>query len=673
MFNQVKLEFASHFTSMVVGRNVLHYVEIDREAAWAEYLNGFAPVDRQEHDCNTCKSFVRQYAGLVTITDDMVVKSIWGFNTSQTEYQGSLDALCRYVQSLPITDVFITKNSQLGTHKNYENIRDSDNKITGVVEWHHFALDVPARFLTRSAESCEALAAPYRDARNVLERGLREITTEATQTVLDLVAQNALYRGEQYKGICEVFLQLQTAYHTVEENKKSSFCWLQSGIVGQAVSKIRNTAIGTLLIDLSNPDIELDIALRKFERVVAPTNYQRPQNTVVSAKQIEAARQELEAIGYLPALERRFATADDFTVNNLLFVDRSTAKTLDIFDTLKSESGVIEPKNLLRVSELSLEDFIANVIPTAQKIEILVENSHLSNLCSLTAPVNPTAPSMFKWGAIAHAYRGGVADSLRADVAKAGGSVSGYMRFSIRWNEKDDNKRDFDAHCYEPRGGQIYYGERRSQATGGTLDVDIQHPSGLAVENITWEKPLRITEGEYRFAVHNFSGSTSNGGFTAEFEFNGETRLYKYDGNLGGKQYVDVLKIKRTSDGYTVMSELPSTQSQQTVWGVQTKQFHTVSHALYSPNYWDGHAVGNRHVFFALAGCINNEPTRGWFNEFLDESLRPHRKFFELLGSRLLVAPSTEQVSGLGFSTTSRADFVVRVTGSYSRLIRVKV
>jgi hypothetical protein len=72
-----------------------------------------------------------------------------------------------------------------------------------------------------------------------------------------------------------------------------------------------------------------------------------------------------------------------------------------------------------------------------------------------------------------------------------------------------------------------------------------------------------------------------------------------------------------------------------------------------SPNHWDGQkGVGNKHIFFILDGCKNPTNPNGFFNEQLNSILLPHRKVFEVLGSRMKVEYSENQLSGVGFSTT---------------------
>jgi hypothetical protein len=81
--------------------------------------------------------------------------------------------------------------------------------------------------------------------------------------------------------------------------------------------------------------------------------------------------------------------------------------------------------------------------------------------------------------------------------------------------------------------------------------------------------------------------------------------------------------------------------------------------------------VGNRHFFFILDGCRAEETPRGFFNEFLKNELNAHRKVFEVVAGKMRVPDSTEQLSGLGFSSTQRAELLCRVRGSFTRTLKV--
>ena len=72
---------------------------------------------------------------------------------------------------------------------------------------------------------------------------------------------------------------------------------------------------------------------------------------------------------------------------------------------------------------------------------------------------------------------------------------------------------------------------------------------------------------------------------------------------------------------------------------------------MLSPNYWRGRKEGAKHWLFLLKDCKNPEPARGFYNEFLAPELAKHRKVFEVLGDKIKCAESSEQLSGLGFTS----------------------
>ena len=677
-FKNVKNALAENF-SRISTTNSLFETDIDKDYLWNLYLNSFPegtnPIyrERRIYDCSACRQFIRNIGGAVYIDEDLNIHSIFEFDTGSKTFQPVMDAMAIYVTSRPIVDIYFNDSSTVGIDKNRELLDDGTVKT-----WDHFFVTLPPTMYNIHKTRISNEKAKIRDRKNVFKRSLDEISMDAIDTVLELIYSNTLYKGEEWKTYLEVLRENKELYMAVPEDKKEVYAWKRAIKLNDAVGKIRNHSIGVLLTDISE-GIDLDSAVRRYETIVAPTNYKRPK-AIYTKKMLEEAKQKITELGYLDSLPRRFATLDDITVNNILFSNKDAAKRIsgDVFDDM-IEDIAVDPKKFSRVEEVSAEKFVNDVLPTAKSLEVLLENRHVKNMVSLIAPVNKDAKSMFKWNnGFSWAYAGNITDSdIRENVKNAGGKVDGVLRFSIQWNEAGTDNCDLDAHCVEPNGYEIYFGSaRRPSASpmGGQLDVDIIHPNGrVAVENITWGDSRRMKEGTYTFYVHQYSGSARHG-FRAEIEFNGTIYSFDYDKTMRSGEKIRVAEVRMDQYGnFTIKGLIPSSVSTREVWGLKTNSFAPVTVVMYSPNYWDDQqGIGHRHYFFMLKDCVNHERPNGFYNEFLDNRLNEHKRVFEALGSKLAVASADDQLSGIGFSATKRNDLIVKVKGATERIMKIK-
>jgi hypothetical protein len=390
---------------------------------------------------------------------------------------------------------------------------------------------------------------------------------------------------------------------------------------------------------------------------------------------IEQARKKMAELGLEDSLHRRFAKITDVSVTNVIYADRSSKKVMkDAFDLLDTAVKDTKPKSD-KVVEMQVEDFIKDVIPKAESLEVMLENSHENNLVSLIAPEYTDAKNLFKWdNPFSFSYKGEVTDSMKDRVKGLGGNVEGDFRFSIQWNEGGDDRNDLDAHCIEPNGNRIYHPNKGCRhPSSGMLDVDIVDPKGnIAVENIIHTNKSKMPIGIYKLVVHNYSHRGGRGGVRCEIEFNGEIFEFNYNKNIPNNAFVEIAQVELTSSGeFKIIKSIPHSKTQKEVWNISTQKWTKVSTVMNSPNYWDGKELGNKHYFFMLEGCKNPDKARGFYNEFLTNELTPHRKVFEVLASKMKAEPTDDQLSGVGFSSTQRNSLLCKVSGSFNRVIKV--
>lgn len=723
---------------------------------WEKYLAAFPegtnPLyrERTDHDCACCRHFIRTMGGVVTIVNGALV-SIWDFDATHTFYDDVANELSALVRNAAIDNIFLHMEKSVGVEKNFQQVLNLDIEGVplrarkppapivadgGVLTWEHFHLHLPTAVVMKK-DAIGPKTSEARAAFDVLRRGLEELTLDSVDTVLELIDQNSLYRGAEHKAVLSEFRRLKVAYETMRYGmgqqdllnvKRAAFVWSN---INSFAARIRNTAIGTLLIDLS-AGVDMEEAVRKFEAVVAPANYKRPTALVTKAM-VEKARQKIEELGLTSALERRYANIDDITVNNILYVDRDTrtatmSKLLsapygkgkqftgdDIFADLAAKVSE-KPRSYDKVEEIGIEKFLSDVLPKALSLEVMLENRHAGNLVSLIAPADPGSKSLFKWpNKFSWSYAGDVADSLKERVKRAGGSVTGDLCCRLAWDYTDD----LDFHMQEPASTRrtelrspfrsyagapgsmasmygnissgschIFYGNvRRLSANGGMLDLDANGCDGMKeepVENIFYADKANMAEGIYELTVNNYNRRSSDGkGFEVEVEFDGVTHSFVYEKVLRTGETVVVAEIEYSkANGFKILSSLPSTQASKNVWNLTTQQFHKVNAVMLSPNYWhrqdetlafkpDHVGIGNKHWFFMLEGCANEGTARGFYNEFLSSELEPHRKVMEMVGARMRTEEASRQLSGLGFSSTQRSSLLCRIEGAFTRVVKV--
>jgi hypothetical protein len=647
----------------------LFRTDVEKELLWLTYIESFPPGsnpilrERTEHDCQACKSFIRAVGSMVAVVDGKLV-SLWDGDVDEP-YTKVAAALSELVKSAPIKNILLHDQSSVGVDKNFQ---DVDGEI---LVWEHFYAVLPQACVSQDRGTVYGETS---SARDVFVRGLEEITNEAVETVIELICQGSLYRGEEHLHSVQSFAKLQMEYNGLEDSrKKELFTWQQG--LPPSISRIRNSAIGTLLVDLSEGK-SLDNAVRMFESKVAPTNYKRPK-ALVTKTMVNKARKTVEELGYASALGRRFAVVRDVGINDVLFANRDARQAMhaDVFDEIISETRN-STKNLGKVEKVPIEKFMKDILPKTTSIELLFENRHAGNLVNLVAPSDPEASLLFKWGNnFSWAYAGDLADSIKERVKRAGGSVIGDFRASLAWFNIDD----LDLHLAEPQGFEIHYRNKLSPMTRGELDVDMNVgtsgplASRNAVENITYPKRSRMREGTYHLFVHNYTHrERKDVGFEVEVEFGGETTTFAYDREVKPRENVTVARFTFShKEGLKIIKSLPRQNVSKVLWNRTTETFQPVTMVMLSPNYWNGRPVGNKHYFFIMQDCKREGSSRGFFNEYLSDDLREHRKVFEVLGAKMRTEDEGEQLSGLGFSSTSRNNMFVKVFGAFTRTINV--
>ena len=250
-FSNFKKAIQDHFAQMSETTDHVYEVEVDKDEMWNLYLDSFPAGTneiyrkRREYDCSCCRQFIRVIGNVVFIKD-AVVHTIWELTDLGTTFQPVADALDAYIKAHAVTDVYISKFAKIGTDKNHEQLPDNTVKT-----WEHVYLELPSKFVDKSQRSVGDLKGPFRDTKNVFKRSLDEITDDAVDTVLELIGQKSLYKGEEWQHALDEFKKYKAMYAATAEELRDNFTWEQSMNAGMTVGRIRNHSMGTLLVNIS--------------------------------------------------------------------------------------------------------------------------------------------------------------------------------------------------------------------------------------------------------------------------------------------------------------------------------------------------------------------------------------------------------------------------------------
>ena len=623
-----------HFAAHVHARfkafipDKIYAVGNDGQKVWEAYLSFFPagtdPIFRvnTEHTCSCCRNFVKNLGAAVMLKDG-VIHTVW--DSGQTlphPYNVVAERMHQFVLSLPLNSIYRTNMPSYGNQVTKELLADGK-----VHNWNHFHATLPALLVHKEPDAIIGVA---RGAIQVAERGLNELTIQAVYTVLELMEQKTLYRGEEFKDSVQAFRDLKRVYDKLPITQQEVFAWENYNLKG---AQVRNSVIGTLLIALSE-GVDTEDAVKAYEAKVAPANYKRP-TALITPKMVEAAMAEIKEQGLETALERRHARLADIKINNVLWADTHVKPTAKggLMDALMEQTVKTPVKVTKDAEDVSIHEFMQNILPKAKSMEVLLTGKHLGNFVSLTAPVHPDSERLFKWdNKFAWSYDGSVTDSITAKVKAAGGNVDALMRFSLAWSNFDD----LDFHLRGPSGAHVYFG--RKIGAYAHLDVDMNAGGGSTrtpVENIALSQ---LPDGLYAVSVNQYHRRESiDVGYTVQYAYNGqiiELTSAKSPAQGDFDQVVTLTVKKGEVVDFKPGPGLTVGASEQDKWGLTTENFARVKTVMYSPNHWDEQNVGNRHWFFILDGCRNPDPVRGVYNEFLMPGMEKHRKVFEVLGDK---------------------------------------
>ena len=206
-----------------MSKSELYEVDLEKDELWELYLKSFPEgtnliyKERTTHDCNCCKNFIRDVGSVVSIENGKLV-SIWDNVNLGNEYDIVSQALSDLVKSKLIVNKFTHFQSTSGAEVSRQLLPDSSVK-----NWNHFYCSIPSSFVKKEPGDYLNEA---RTGVQVCERGLKELTMDSVDTVIELISQNSIYRGEEHIDKVKSFKTLKIQYQNLKSDlDRNIFVW----------------------------------------------------------------------------------------------------------------------------------------------------------------------------------------------------------------------------------------------------------------------------------------------------------------------------------------------------------------------------------------------------------------------------------------------------------------
>ena len=366
--------YASYVRSIAIGNDSMFLTHCD---LWPMYLASFDDQDvRQYYNCNTCKSFIRRYGGLVYINADGTTESaVWNPEEAPSQIGDAVYRMKQAVESSVVRGVFLSSLATLGTPE--------------CGGHHHFHAKNMSPRKSRLCSDHEAMALKLEDYRTV-SSALAGYSVDTLRTANALVSSDSLYRGEKVQGHAEWLLKLK------EEWTSNRGCAAARNILWKAVASSpagfctpRSSVLGSLLDDIDS-GVSVDAASKRFAAKMHPLQYRRP-TAAPSVNAIHEAEKLVDKLGVAKSLSRRYAMFSD--VETIWTPTNEMDSSSGVFGHLlasKKNDGVAVGGNITWVK------FANDVLPKAKNIEVLIPAQKSDYTVFVTA-THKDAPIIFQW------------------------------------------------------------------------------------------------------------------------------------------------------------------------------------------------------------------------------------------------------------------------------------
>lgn len=336
--------------------------------------------ERQRYTCRTCRKFINDYGGLVSLDQEGTATSImWDFETDSI-FKRSVEELKKYVEKAAIQSVFYYENRVWGEGEKggYTHL----SVTPGNVGRGYSSLWMAAGKMQNSIEDF-----------TLLSKNLYRWKMEVIDKAIGLFKSKTLINGYMILPQVESFKQMiELVQDTKNVLVKEKLKWFMVAVLPPGPIRINNGILGYLFDDLKAGKPANKVK-SNFNSAADPTRYMR-SNSKPSDGNLDVADKLIIEKGLAKSFERRYARLEDLEL--IWEPGKSSTPTpqQSLFGHLKSTNVSQELTVMDTIVPISMRTFMEDVAPDAKEMAIYCA---LHGYCALVTAVHPDAPSIIKW------------------------------------------------------------------------------------------------------------------------------------------------------------------------------------------------------------------------------------------------------------------------------------
>lgn len=376
-FDEMALEVCER-----LGRNREPLFVVDSGDLWSVYLGSFpSGNERQFHNCNTCRDFIKNFGSLATIDGKGAIKSaLWNEDafTAEFPYRETVRRLRSAVEGGKIERMFLCSDESWG-------YRERGG-------FTHFFAHVKVSWKRVDINAEQAMAAKLEDFKH-LKAALADLTLPLLRTAKAMLSAGSLSRPEKLMSMCDFLIGVRESIAKKRGKARDALLWAGVAKAADGWCTPRGSALGALVHDIAD-GVKAEEIIRRHNAKMDPLQYMRP-SAPTSAGNVAWAEALFAKMGLASALRRRFALLSE--VDTIWTPkERKNEKSDGVFGhLLPGKSEVSAARLNSSAVRMTFAKFRREVLPGAIKMYAKVPYS--GSFCAYTTASNPDSAPILQW------------------------------------------------------------------------------------------------------------------------------------------------------------------------------------------------------------------------------------------------------------------------------------